>query len=746
MKKIAIDTETTGLRPWHGNHPYLIGVSTDDGKDVCLRWRVDPQTREVLYKEDPPQWLVDALLNTSVEKVFFNAPFDIRMMEQGLGLETRGPVHDVMLSAHVFNNLETSRGLKPLAQKYLGISKEDEDDLHTATVEARKKGKQKDWMLGPKVQADYWMVYELWQKELDAKYCLTDVERTAMLHLFHMEQMEEEGLMEVYRREMQLQRVVYQMETWGMYLRIDVAQEEREACKERAEQSLEDLREMAGNPDLNPRSPKQLREFLFGKLDLPVKKYTNTGKPSTARDAFEGIDHPALDLLTHYKLDYRSVSTFYDKYLEVALPIDGGPGAVVHADLRQCGARTGRFSCRNPNLQNAPNTYLVRSELASHVRRPFGPRPEHAWWLMDYGQLELRLFVDAAQVEPLLEVFHTGADPHKATANSIWGGEGNPLGIRAAINVMKLDTNEQVSDKIEEARQTAYRHLGRAFGGPELRRYSVWWNSVFPRQLKKSGRVGLAAVVEQCYPVDWEDGKLVLSGPEYELNLLQKKYRKVLQKELGVGLRFLSDVSNLDSELVAAAWLDYYDWDVVAAERSCLKKSVCRERTKTLSYAKQYGGGVQTIAEAIKIPRYEAEQFLAAYSQSYPRIDAYAEELMSEASRVGYITNPYGRRLNIPQDKLYVAMNYMIQSTAADLLKVAMIRIQKYADKHELRGNVVLNLHDELIMEWHQSTNLRHLRVMKKIMECHDGRLAVNLPVDVEYTTENWETKQEIQL
>jgi len=749
--KLAIDTETTGLRAWHGDTPFLVGISTEDGLEECLRWRVDPETREVLYEEEPPDWFVEMLQSEDVEKVFFNATFDMRMMEHGLGLVTKGPVHDVMISAHVFNNLETGFALKPLSKKYLGIQNEDEEELKAATIKARREAKDRGWKRGPNVYADYWMPHELWGLELDQKYCMLDVERTALLHLLHINAMEDQGLMEVYEREMELLNLVYRMEEWGMCLDLEAAKEEREKCKQAAKEQLEELRRIAKNPKLNPRSPNQLAKFLFDDLELPVKERTGTGKPSTARKALEGIEHPVIQLLTHYQTNSRSVSTFYDKYMSESIPTGHKNDAIIHPSFHQCGARTARFSCRNPNLQNAPNTYLVRAELPSHVRRPFKPRPGHCLWFMDYSQLELRLFAEIAGVEPLIEVIERGDDPHHATANAIWGGEGNPLGIRAAINVLKLNENGEVSEEIKEARRLASRHAAVLHNdSPELRRYRTWWNSsAFQKNLIESGHAGLTAILEECQPVAVRNGKLVISGPDYFIASLRDRHGKLVEKSLGVQCVFIFQVpatSAFKPKELAAAWLDYYDWDIVKAELSVLQKSVSRERTKTLSYAKQYGGGVSTIAEAVKIPEREAKQFLTAYAHAYPRIDLYANELMNEASQVGYITNPYGRRLHVPGDKLYVCMNYMVQSTAADMLKTVMLKTDRYAQEHNLDGQIVLNLHDEMVTEWKQDTDLRHIVAIRDIMEDHGGLFRLDMPVDIEYTLDSWEKKRKLKL
>ncbi len=113
-KKLAIDTETTGLNPWLGDMPF--GISFYDGKHrLYFEWPVNPFTRKVTPDQQELKFCKRVLENPDNEKVFYHAKFDIRMMEVAYGIKTVMPFTEVIFFAFVCHTLEPSYKLKKLA-------------------------------------------------------------------------------------------------------------------------------------------------------------------------------------------------------------------------------------------------------------------------------------------------------------------------------------------------------------------------------------------------------------------------------------------------------------------------------------------------------------------------------------------------------------------------------------------------------------------------------------------------------
>ncbi len=134
-----------------------------------------------------------------------------------------------------------------------------------------------------------------------------------------------------------------------------------------------------------------------------------------------------------------------------------------------------------------------------------------------------------------------------------------------------------------------------------------------------------------------------------------------------------------------------------------------RSRAKMVSYGLAYGMEAYGLAQRLAIGVDEAAEILKAYFDSFPRVRAYMDEVVAEARHKGYTETLFGRRRLIPElssDRYQVrmagerqAMNAGIQGLAADIFKVALVRLDARLDEEALRGRLVLQVHDEVILE-----------------------------------------------
>jgi DNA polymerase I len=178
---------------------------------------------------------------------------------------------------------------------------------------------------------------------------------------------------------------------------------------------------------VNPGSPKQLGDILYGKLGLPGGTKTKTGQWATGARALEDLAEQGHKL-PQMILNWRQVSKLKSTYT------DALPGFVnltthrVHTNYALASTTTGRLSSSDPNLQNIP----VRTQDGRKIRRAFIAAPGMKLVSADYSQIELRLLAEIAGIEPLQKAFREGLDIHAMTASEMFGVpvKGMPAEIR----------------------------------------------------------------------------------------------------------------------------------------------------------------------------------------------------------------------------------------------------------------------------------------------------------------------------
>jgi DNA polymerase I len=177
-----------------------------------------------------------------------------------------------------------------------------------------------------------------------------------------------------------------------------------------------EINQLAGET-VNPGSPKQLGDILFGKLKLPGGAKTKTGQWATGARALEDLAEQGLHPLPQKILDWRQVSKLKSTYTD-ALPGFVNPSTHrVHTNYALASTTTGRLSSSDPNLQNIP----VRTEDGRKIRRAFVAAPGTKLVSADYSQIELRLLAEIAGIEALQRAFREGLDIHAMTASEMFG-------------------------------------------------------------------------------------------------------------------------------------------------------------------------------------------------------------------------------------------------------------------------------------------------------------------------------------
>ncbi len=171
-----------------------------------------------------------------------------------------------------------------------------------------------------------------------------------------------------------------------------------------------------------------------------------------------------------------------------------------------------------------------------------------------------------------------------------------------------------------------------------------------------------------------------------------------------------------------------------------------RSKAKAVNFGIVYGISEFGLAEQIDIKRNEAKQYIEQYLETYHGIRDYMKNIVEEAKEKGYVSTLFGRRRYIPElkSKNYMvrkfgdraAMNTPIQGTAADIMKIAMINVYNELKANNLKSKIVLQIHDELIIETLNEEKEEVKEILKNQME-KAANLLVPLNVEVE-EGKNW--------
>ena len=205
-------------------------------------------------------------------------------------------------------------------------------------------------------------------------------------------------------------------------------------------------------------------------------------------------------------------------------------------------------------------------------------------------------------------------------------------------------------------------------------------------------------------------------------NELGKNLRKVFKPEEGnifidadysqIELRVLAHISN-DEHMIQAFNNDEDIHTQVASKvfNIPMEEVTKEQRTKakTVNFGIVYGISDFGLSEQLKIPRKEAKQYIEQYLEKYQGIKKFMETIVETAKREGYVETLFHRRRYIPeinsnnymvrQFGSRIAMNTPIQGTAADIMKLAMINIYNELNKQNLKSKIILQVHDELLIE-----------------------------------------------
>ncbi|HWN11088.1 MAG TPA: DNA polymerase [Pyrinomonadaceae bacterium] len=384
---IGLDSETTELDPYHGRLR-LIQLATPDGVHIV---DLDAFSTGDLRNSSALAPLRNLLSAPRPIKIAHNAKFDAKFIKHYLGADLNG-VFDTLLASQLVGagDIEERHGLDIVASRYLNEAVDKTERLS-------------NWN------------FELSEAQLE--YAARDAAILIPLREKLFERLKSDSLMDVARLEFDCIMVVAEMELTGFYMHKDRWLEQLGIVDKRRNQLAEELQNVLaeessqgtlfGGPqrdDINLDSHQQLTKALE-RLGIALPDSTRNWKLQPL-----AAEYPIIGTLLEYRTVQKALTSYGQNMIDLINPTTNR----LHADFRQIGAPTGRFSCTNPNIQQVPH--------AVEYRRCFSGYPEGRKLIIaDYSQIELRILAEFSGDRAFINAFKSGADLHKVTAAEVFG-------------------------------------------------------------------------------------------------------------------------------------------------------------------------------------------------------------------------------------------------------------------------------------------------------------------------------------
>lgn len=413
---IAIDTETTGLFPYKGDRLFSI-IATTDTDNYYFNYNTVPDNHGV---EIFPEYILprdsiglfSMLLNDPRKTIYMqNAKFDMHMLYAEGKFRFRAKIFCTKMGARLVNNQLTSYSLEYLGH-LLGFEKDDQVKIY-----ANKNKLYDEIDLGKKEPFREYH-YELIPFHLITNYGFRDGEVTYLLGRYIEQRIEEiskeyeihgldpQSIYRVLEMEMDLTKALFRMEKEGVKINRSYVED---AYKYEVLQYQKAAREFEELTGLEFSDSRKILKPAFDKLGLD-HGYTTKGNPSFKDELLP--DNELGEIIRSYRSAYKKATTYYKNFLYYADDND-----IIHCSFDQSGTATGRFSSRDPNMQNVPKE---QPDDLYKVRQCFIPKEGKIYVMLDYDQMEYRLLLDYANEENVIKaILEEGLDVHQATGNEM---------------------------------------------------------------------------------------------------------------------------------------------------------------------------------------------------------------------------------------------------------------------------------------------------------------------------------------
>jgi DNA polymerase-1 len=687
---IAFDTETTGLSAYHGDRPFAFSFCNEQGETAYFEFEVDVHTRQPIVKPRVVERIRDLISDSSITKIGHNLKFDVRMLELAHGIRLAGPIHETMFMSHVCNAAERSHQLKPLSEHYLGVSRNDEAGLIAAVKSCRRAANKLGWKINTSRKG-------------------VDKDSSAM-----------------------------KADYWlpGAFWK---RREDRGAAGDAA------------------------REL--------VAKYPNLGSLCRTYAILDAERTMLLHLLYKDVIEKEDLGEVYERERRLWPIVYAMESRGVKIDLERTKAEAaictqviaknrkiivdnfGEFKKKIPDQR-------IRDYLFGKEKGQLGLTPRKGELTDKTKQPQVGKAVLSRLTEkyPPLAAITEYARHLKAKSTYFDNYTGlhvdqiihcnyvqcGPISGRFSCRSPNLTNVPKRAPKGDVMKRV------RAPFGP--REGYVWlhydFEGIEPHILaEESGCPDMIAVFN--------------SGGDVYVELMDR----VVDTVVSFVRRVTGDPSKFTKEHrhAAAFFLPILKRGMGFLEEIFAENGGARQVGKINFLGWTYGEGTTKLSKAMGLPLELAELIVNALRTAFPRIPEYMKEMQRKAKVDGFIRTRYGRKVPIPPparikdedtgeirwiEFWYKAVNYVIQPTAADVLKEAMIRLHQLLQKSQRDAHMVMCIHDEIVVEiLREDADREFVDLMGACIADHGGRFKlVDTPVDVKVTVASWDEPQDIEV
>lgn len=269
-------------------------------------------------------------------------------------------------------------------------------------------------------------------------------------------------------------------------------------------------------------------------------------------------------------------------------------------------------------------------------------------------------------------------------------------------------------------------------------------HTIYTQALTRTGRLSSIEPNLQNIPVRDEYGKLIRKAfiPSPNSIIVSADYSQI-------ELRILASIA--DVEALKQAFKEGKDIhsktasDIFGVPVDMVTKNM-RRIAKAVNFGIVYGISGFGLSENIGVSTKEAKEFINNYLETYPGIKKYMDDTIARAKEVGYVRTLFNRKRVIPElkNKNYmirnagerIALNTPIQGTSADIIKKAMIEVDKKFKENNIKSKMILQVHDELIFDTLKEEKEKVCEIIESVMDA-DYNINVPLEIDIE-SGENW--------
>ena len=325
------------------------------------------------------------------------------------------------------------------------------------------------------------------------------------------------------------------------------------------------------------------------------------------------------------------------------------------------------------------------------------------------------------------------------------GGRKTKTGYSTAADVLeKLAPEYPVVAKILEYRQYTKLKSTYADGLANYIQDDGRIHGKFNQTITATGRISSTEPNLQNIPVRMELGRLIRKVfiPEDGYRFVDADYSQIELRVLAhcSGDEHLIQAYKEQSDIhrITASQVFHIPFDEVTPQQ--------RRNAKAVNFGIVYGISSFGLSQDLSITRKEAAKYIDDYFATYPGIKTFLDHAVTHAKEEGYVVTLFGRRRPVPElsssnfmQRSFgerVAMNSPIQGAAADIIKIAMIRVNQKLKKQKMKSRLVLQVHDELLIEAYEPELEDVQKILKEEME-HAAKLKVPLEIDM-HTGANW--------